>query len=306
LALLIWRLPDFDIRRMFPRLDGSSVLWLVAAGATLLAAFALQTLRWSEVLRALGHRRPFRRLLDQFLAGQFVSNLLPTAFAGDVVRISRTGRDIGSRSVAFASVTLERLTGWLVLPSISLVTLLAVPRYRSLGTATATAVAIATVTIVALVLILVAAGHPRWTETATQATGWRSWLGAVHLGLVALRRAPRLAVGTLVVGVGFQVVQCLAVYLAARALRIDQVTLAAALAFFPVTAIAQNLPIGLGGLGIREGGFVLFFGALGAPHERAIALGLTVYLLTLLTSAVGAPSFVVSGRRAASPGPPVP
>jgi uncharacterized membrane protein YbhN (UPF0104 family) len=75
------------------------------------------------------------------------------------------------------------------------------------------------------------------------------------------------------------------------------VTLLAALAFFPPTAIAQNLPFALGGLGVREAVFVLFFGALGVPDADAIALGLLVYVIFVAASLAGAPSFAFGRNR---------
>ena len=47
------------------------------------------------------------------LAGQFVSNVLPTTIGGDVLRVARLSRDTGETPRTFASVVLERLTaGW--------------------------------------------------------------------------------------------------------------------------------------------------------------------------------------------------
>jgi uncharacterized membrane protein YbhN (UPF0104 family) len=100
----------------------------------------------------------------------------------------------------------------------------------------------------------------------------------------------------LLAGLTFQFGQCLAVWCAARALGIPGVGFGAVMAFFPAAAIAQNLPIGFGGLGVREGIFVVFFGSLGAPKAACITLGLLVYLLTVATSALGAPAFAF-GRR---------
>ncbi len=297
LGLLVWRLPDFDVSELVPSWSTSVALWLMASAITLFGAFVLQTLRWSQVLDALGYHIPFRTLLNQFLAGQFVSNVLPTAFGGDVVRIARSSRIIGDRPAAFASIALERLTGWLVLPIISFTALAAVPRFRSLGGVTITALSINAVTLGALVVIIGVAASRRWTDAALNATGWRAWLASVHLGINAMRSSPGAIARTIAAGIAFQLTQCLAVYFAARALDVGVVTLWAVFAFFPPTAISQNLPVGFGGLGVRETGFVLFFGALGAVEERAIALGLTTYLITVLTSALGAPSFALGGWR---------
>ena len=101
----------------------------------------------------------------------------------------------------------------------------------------------------------------------------------------------------LAAGMGFQFLQCVSVVAAARALQIPEVTLLAAMAFFPPTAVLQNVPLALGGLGVREAAFVLFFGALGVADSSAIALGLLVYLVFVAASLAGAPSFVI-GRNA--------
>jgi hypothetical protein len=69
------------------------------------------------------------------------------------------------------------------------------------------------------------------------------------------------------------------------------------LAFFPAVLIAQVLPIGIAGLGVREGAFVLFLTPLDVPAEQAIALGLVLYAVNLVVSLAGAPSFAIGGRR---------
>lgn len=302
-ALLIWRLPDVHWRDLGPSWSPSSAWWLIGAGALFFMAFVLSTVRWQRVLAAMRPAPGFRLMFTHFMAGQFVSNVLPTAFGGDVIRIARLGRDLGGdHPSAFASVTIERMTGWLVMPLISFVTFLSVPRLRDLGHATTLAYTIAAVTLAALVIVLLAASNRRFASMAGAATGWRSFLAAVHIGIDALRRDPRDALGVLVAGSAFQLIQCVAVAMIAIAIGLgDEVTLAVSLAFFPVVAIAQNLPVGIGGLGVRESLFVVFFGAVGAPKGLSITLGLLVYGLTIVTSSVGAPAFVLGGRRTQNP-----
>jgi glycosyltransferase 2 family protein len=59
----------------------------------------------------------------------------------------------------------------------------------------------------------------------------------------------------------------------------------------------------VGGLGIREGAFVLFLGPLGVPAGQAVALGLLVYGLNLAVSLLGAPAFAVGGGTAQADDP---
>jgi len=103
------------------------------------------------------------------------------------------------------------------------------------------------------------------------------------------------------VAVAYQLAVALAAYLAAGALDLD-VGWTAILAFMPAVAIVQVLPLTVGGLGLREGAFILFLGPLGVSTSQAIALGLLVYFLNLAVSLLGAPAFVagVRAQRAAS------
>ncbi len=307
LGLLFWRLPEVQLDELFPSPTPATWVWIAAAVGVHLVAYLLQNLRWSAVSDTLGIPLGFRRLFGHLLAGEFVSNALPTSFGGDVVRVMRQGHDVGDYAESFAATSLERLTGWLVLPTLSAVGLLLGTGYLSLGAATTVAVLTDVLTFVALLGLLWVAGHPRGAGRLVGRSGWRRYLGAVHLGIVAFHGRRAQAVRVLAAGVGFQFLQCVSVWCAARALRIDEVTLVASLAFFPPTAVLQNFPLALGGLGVREAAFVLFFGALGVSHSAAIGLGLLVYVVFVLTSLAGAPSFArggLGGRpRSAGRGP---
>lgn len=297
LAVLVWRLPDVKWGDLGPRWTPVSPLWLGGAALAMLAAFALSALRWQRVLSAMATPPPFSRMLNIFLAGQFVSNVLPSAFGGDVVRVARLGKVIDDRPRAFASVTIDRLTGWLVLPFITLVALSYQPELRELGHQTAVAASIATATLVALTVVLLVASNRRFARFADDAVGWRRFLIAIHVGIDALRCKPARALEVIAVGLAFQFLQCLAIWFAGHGIGIKEIEFGVVLVFFPAVAIAQNLPIGLGGLGIRESMFAAFFGAVGADPALSITLGLVVYLITIITSSFGAPSFAVGHRH---------
>lgn len=296
LSVLVWRVPSFDFGEVVPELTVRTVLWLTAAAALTLAGLVLSALRWQRVLEVLGLHAGLRRLLSHYLACQFVSNVLPTTIGGDVLRVSRLSRETGETPKTFASVVLERLTGWLVLPIISVVGFLVNPPLQHLGTATRVALGLAFATLLALGILLYAVADQRIGGRFAAKDGWRRFAGAVHLGLDRLRHQPRAAANLLLIGFAYQLILVLAAVAAAQALGVRPAGLTALLAFFPAVAIAQVLPIGISGLGVREGAFVLFLGPLGVATEEAIALGLMLYLLNLAVSLLGAPAFAVGGR----------
>ena len=207
---------------------------------------------------------------------------------------ARAARTTGTGDIAFASVVIERLSGFVALPLLTLIGFALEPSLLELDHAWI-ALAIAGATIVGLVVILILAGSPRLAGRFAKHQNWMRFIGAVHVGVDRIRREPRRALSVLVAAITYQVSVLIAVYCAIHALGIS-VPNGAVLAFLPAVASAQVLPISLSGLGIREGAFVLFLHPLGVPTGRAVALGLLVYFLNLATSLLGAPSFAVGSK----------
>lgn len=129
----------------------------------------------------------------------------------------------------------------------------------------------------------------------------------MRFGIHRLVREPAATGRILATGFAYQFILIGSALMAARALELPAgVGPTALLAFVPAVLIAQVLPISLGGLGIREGLFVLFLHPLGIPDSQAIALGLLLYLLNLVASLLGAPAFALGRRaKAAAVGHPV-
>ena len=297
LAILFVQVDDVDLSEVIPPWSIGTALWLLGALVLTFVGIGVSAARWHQVLSALGVHSRWRHLFSHYLAGQFVSNVLPTTIGGDVLRVSRLSRETGHGPTTFASVVLERLTGWVVLPLITLTGLALNPGLRELGRASRIAAAVAVITLVALIGLLAVVADRRVLGRFATREGWQRFAGAVHLGVTKLRDHPTAALGVLAVGIGYQLVLVVAAFMAARALHVPGVGLTALLVFMPAVLIVQVLPIGISGLGLREAAFVVFLGPLGVATEQAIALGLLLYLLNLVTSLPGAGAFAVGGRR---------
>ena len=277
----------------------TTVGWLVAGTVVTFVGVVLSAVRWQRVLAAFELPARLRALLGHYLAGLFVGNALPTSIGGDVLRVVRLSAENDDRPSTFASVVLERMTGWIVLPVIALFGLSVNPGLRHLGTATRVAVGFSVGTLGLLVLVVVAAGSPQLGGRLAHRESWLRFVGAVHVGLERFRRRPATAAAAILAGFAYQLVVVLSVYFASRALGIAA-GITALLAFVPVVAIIQVLPISIGGLGVRESAFALFLHPLGVSTAQAVTLGLLMGGMTLVVSLLGAPAFAV-GTRSARP-----
>ncbi|HZN15122.1 MAG TPA: lysylphosphatidylglycerol synthase transmembrane domain-containing protein [Acidimicrobiales bacterium] len=299
MVMLVVLVQRVHLTSILPDTSRHTMGWLVAAVVVWCVGVVLSAVRWQRVLYALDIHMPLRALVGHYLASLFVSNFLPSTVGGDVLRVTRLSSANGDTPRNFASVVLERLTGWVVLPVLTLTALLVNPGLRHLGRASWLAFLIAVITLVLLVGVLVAAGHPAIGGRLTSTEGWRRFTGAIHLGLEQFRRRPALAIEVLTTSFAYQLVVMLAAFLAADALGLG-ISWTAILAFMPAVAIVQVLPITIGGLGVREGALVLFLRPLGVSTQHAIALGLLVYGINLAVSLLGAPAFAVGSSRRAT------
>ncbi|HVL28507.1 MAG TPA: lysylphosphatidylglycerol synthase transmembrane domain-containing protein [Acidimicrobiales bacterium] len=294
LALLLSRV---HISSLLPKDEAAAVPWLLAGLVVWLVAIVLATIRWQRVVTALELPAELPPLLSHSFAGMFVANFLPSTIGGDVLRVSRLTATNGQGPASFASVVLERLTGFLVLPMITLTALFLHPDLLQLGNASRIALLLSVGTLVALAGILLLAGNARLGRRLADNQSWLRFVGAVHLGFDRIRHHPGAVAGVILTAVAYQLTIVLAAWMATQALDIN-VGWEAVMAFIPVVAMAQVLPISVNGLGLREGALVLLLSPLGVATGQAVALGLLLYGMNLVISLLGAPAFAVGARPA--------
>jgi uncharacterized membrane protein YbhN (UPF0104 family) len=302
LGLLAGLVTKIDLGTLVPedRSLPGTLAFLIGGMFIMGGSFVLAAWRWQRVLAVFDTHVPLRTLLKHYLAGQFVGNVLPSTVGGDVLRIARVTKDTDSREIAFASVVIERLTGFFALPLLTIVGFLARPDLFEYGRSWI-ALAIAGATLGFLGLILVLAASPRLAGRFKDHENWMRFIGTVHVGIDRLRRDPRDAFGALGAAVLYQVAVVAAVYCAVHTIGLT-IPNAAVVAFVPAVAMAQVVPISVGGLGVREGMLALLLHPLGVQTGQAVAVGLLWYAMTLIVSLLGAPAFAI-GHRKAEPAP---
>ena len=294
-GMLAWLLSRFDLSSLLPERQLSTLGWTVAGLVLSLVAIVLSSLRWQRVLRVLGVTAGLPALVSHYLAGQFVSNFLPTTVGGDVLRVARLSAGGDRRPACFASVVLERLSGFLALPMLTLVALAVNPGLRRLGAASQLALVLSVCTLVGLAVILALGASARLGALVAGNTRIRGFATAVHTGLDRIRRRPVDGLSVLASALAYQLAVLVVAWTAAHALGMS-LGWSALMAFIPVVAIAQVLPVSVNGIGLREGILVLLLTPLGVTAAQAVAFGLLLYGMNLVVSLCGAPAFAVGPR----------
>ena len=269
LLVVIWSMDDIDWDEL-PDWNSETALWTIGAIVFTLTGFVLGAIRWQRVLIALDVRQPLRRLFSHYMAGQFVSNFLPTTVGGDVVRVGRLTRDTDDGPISFTSVVFERLSGWLVLPLITFIGFAINPGLTGLGKSTKIPLIVGFITLLGLGLVILLLGNARIGKGLRNRKGVLRYANAIHLGIDRLRDHPKAAREVVLSAFAYQFMLLLAAGCAVEALGIDQVGLTALMAFIPAVLIIQVLPLGIGGLGVREGTLVVFLSGLNVQANRLL------------------------------------
>jgi len=293
LAVLVTKIePD---QLVPPNRSLPGTLFFLVTGLLLMAlSFLVASWRWQRVLAVYNQAIPLRTLLKHYLAGQFVGNAMPSTVGGDVLRISRCSKDTGSTEIAFASVVIERLTGFVALPLLIFAGFAARPDLLGVGRSWL-AIATAVASLLVLGVILLLAASPRLAGRYVHRANWTRYFGIIHVGIDRLRHDPRDACAALGAAVAYQLTVVAAVYCAVHTIGLT-IPNGAVLAFIPAVAMVQVVPISVGGLGVREGMLALLLHPLGVPTGQAVAVGLLWYAMTLLVSLAGAPAFAIGHR----------
>jgi uncharacterized protein (TIRG00374 family) len=256
--------------------------WFVA-GVVLMGLVAVAGgIRWQLLLKEAEVDVSSLRAVRAVGASLFLNNVLPTSFGGDAARAWLVGRETGRllRSATATVVDKATLLGclfllaWIALavdsasvPSSLVRTLI----WVTIGLAGATVVAALTAAGVRPVV--------RRLPERLAALIREAW---VTLRIWA--RSARLMGWLLALGLLYQGLAVLALVCVAKTVSVE-LSFALAAVAAAIVVLALLIPVSIGGLGVREGGFVLLLGEAGIDGADATVVSLLSAAAILLSSA---------------------
>ena len=283
-GLLVWIVRSAGLAQLVEVARRADWRLFGMAAALALVGIVVRALRWQALLVAVGARVPFRRVLYLYFAGAFFNAFLPTGFGGDVVRVLEIGPGATSQQAA-GTALVDRLTGFIVLFALALVSLPFAYRLLPPGTAVAIALVAAGVLLASALLFE--------GRLLRRLTGWLprslslagdAWIGKTYAVITACGR--RGVAAALLYSLWFNLQLMVENVLVARALGVD-VSPWVFFMFVPIATAALLVPISISGFGVREGIYVTLFGQLGVPPALAVALSLASYSLDFFAGLVG-------------------
>jgi glycosyltransferase 2 family protein len=279
--------------------------WFVAAVGLMAVAVVLGALRWWVLLDSAKIEVTAWNAIKPFATSLVLNIILPTAVAGDAVRTWVVGKKSGRLLGVAAATVVDKVTALTCLVGLAWVavainseavpgSLIAAFAWLTLGLAAAFCVA------------------------ALAAAGVRPVLHRVPERLALMIReswamlrvwaaSAKLVVSLIGLGVAYQALAVLSLILVGKTLGVD-LSFAVAAVSAAIVLVATLIPVSIGGLGIREGGFVLLLGQVGIDAAEATLVSLLSAGVVLVASAAvaGITAVYDSLNAGETKAPPVP
>ena len=272
---------NIDLRALTGALDNQSVVWIVATALLGLFQIGLLSLRWQQILRALGAKSGLVSALAVTFMGCFFGAFLFGPTGGDVARaVLAPTRSLGRRGIVH-SVLFERLASMLGLG------LAAVPVVAF----SAAMVAHGLPLLIALAMVplpLLAIGTVAGLAEISRDRG-----GALFDALRELDAArrrlmrvwPRFAFAVAIATIG-QLLVAVEAWCLAQSQHLG-VSLVDFAILMPAVMLLVALPISAGGWGVREGAIVAALALVGVGSAPALLLSVEFGLIGTLVSLPG-------------------
>ncbi len=277
--------------------------WHLLGGAFaiffLLNIFCL--IRWQVFMKALSLKAPLGMVFRYFFIGLFCNLFLPTSIGGDVVKAIGLSNRVGQKPKVVASILLDRLSGFGGL------VVLALGAYvfgHAVIDAPAVIIPVLALTCVSLVIGFMLF-HDRVYEFCCRIfiriPRLHKALMDMHADVVMMKRRKRTALACVGLSIVVQALAAYMYYLIAQALG-QSVGLPYFLVFAPIVSAVSFLP-SIGGLGVREFGWVYFLGRVGVAQGIAMSVSLISFSFIVVIGILGGIFYVttVPDRRVQCP-----
>ncbi|MBD0683558.1 MULTISPECIES: lysylphosphatidylglycerol synthase transmembrane domain-containing protein [unclassified Pseudomonas] len=259
----------------------------LAAGIPLTLSSFFSISRWQVFLRLNSIDEALPSLWKMSLISQFQGLVFPSSQGGDAFRMFHIERrHPDKRGTAGSTVIIERMIGLLVLCALTLCALPFLPSSENYTSLIITVFVISCIAISTQILFSSRKIHAFYSHLVFQNSLLSRLLGYIekfHAGMVSFpyQRALRNSLPYILC---YQVSLITVVYLVFRAYGYN-IPFVQHFALYPVIAILTMIPLTIGGLGVREGFFVYFYGLLDVPANIAVSASLANYALMVLIPA---------------------
>ncbi|MGR0481526.1 MAG: lysylphosphatidylglycerol synthase transmembrane domain-containing protein [Candidatus Electronema sp. V4] len=255
--------------------------------------------KWRLFLLADGVNIPLSTLTVTYLIGSFYNLFLPSNIGGDSYRIYDIAKKSSSGVRSAASVFADRFSGFLALVTLSLLSSVLVAKqfeniFFFLGPL------LILLLLLAVLTALVKEKPVRLFLAATRLNRFPLLVSLTEkffLSVQCYGADRRLLLKVMAISFAFQLSVITIVWLLALSLH-AQISFFYFSAFVPLITLLEAVPISIFGLGLRDAGYVFFFGWTGMTELQTRSLALLFFAMAVSYSLIGGLAYL--GRTLAT------
>jgi hypothetical protein len=276
--LVIWIINSLDFESFTNIIN--TINWPIITWAIIVSFvdMSISALRWKVLMRPFKPHFSYLYLLYLTFVAHCYNMVVPGNIAGDVVRAFKT---------SMATVFLDRLIGMLGLVVVVLFGIIfSYPMLSELGLMKY---------IIVVMLILSLLSISIFSRRVTRQFSWiGNMLGPFYekikvalLSIQLYRNYYREIIEAFCATLSSHLLIVTTVYLINMAIG-SNATYLHCLLFVPVIGLISSIPVTIGGIGLREAGYILLFTQVGVTKEHALGISLIFFLLLVGWAIVGA------------------
>lgn len=286
---LLWFLyRHISLREITAQLAGTDIQFLPLIFTILISNTYISTLKWHLLLKADTITVPIKSLFVSYMVGTFWNIFLPSNIGGDAYRMYDVSISSNNPAGSFASVFADRISGFL-----SLVIIAAVSSVVIFERTPFVMILIIPFVMLGMLLIvlwgLYCQTPVKWVLRITRLDRLATVVRFTEKFLdsfVRYRKQSGLVVIVMLISFGFQFLTTFCVFVMALSINIH-VPFVYFCAFVPLITLMEAIPISIYGVGVRDAGYVFFFGMAGLSPLQTRSLALLYLAITVCYALFG-------------------
>jgi uncharacterized protein (TIRG00374 family) len=297
LLLIAQHLMTFDYGKLWQQLRTSDMRYMSAAGIIFFMINFLIIWRWRILMKAVGLKPLGLSSMRWYFIGMFCTLAPISTVGGDVIRGLGMAQELGHKPKIFASIVLDRLSGFAGIVILAVVAYLFGHRIIN---SKLVILAIAALSVISIAVVVVLFSHRSFSFACKAFHSWpkvKDNLMRLHYDIVLLKGKQRKGWDTIFISILAQVVLAVEFYLSARGMH-QNIPLEYFIIFSPIVCVVTTLP-SIGGLGFREISWVYLLPLVGVSKNMAMAISLINSAFTIINGLLGGLFYVTtlsSGR----------
>jgi glycosyltransferase 2 family protein len=289
---------------LFQRIDISKILGVAAgfrksyffySAIVFFSAYVFAIIRWGMLLSMAQVKYSLKRLIIVSFGSNFFTLIFPSTIGADIVRSLDLGVHTNNLKAVTATVFIDRLSGYIALVIIALVSLLFSYRYIHNPLIYIIIGLLVLVSIFLLLLLFNENVFNRASSFFKNKGKINEKIEIVYREIFLFRKYPKLLILNLIISILIQLALPLTCWFLILGLD-KQVQLAAILVIIPVITLISSIPITIGGLGIREWSSGIFLTQIGLTQEIGVTLSLVQFFFMAVVSVAGGIVYVLTFR----------